>query len=92
MLPLITHYNRRFRNTKIYPLYLYTEELLGQHGFHRYDSRRVDPHGFTMEFFDSVTKRLQTRIITENPFPPVDTITSDCIVLEQAPIDTNLYF
>ena len=67
-LPLITHYDRRFRNTKIYPLYLYTEELLQQHGFHRPDHRRVDPHGFTMNFFNTVTNRLQTRILTEAPW------------------------
>ena len=72
MLPLITHYNRRFRGTKVYPLYLYTEELLAEHGFHRYDSRRVDPHGFTMDFFQSVLGRLQTRVITEHPFSPAD--------------------
>ncbi|MDR2542411.1 MAG: CapA family protein [Treponema sp.] len=76
MIPLITHYDRRFRNTKVYPLHLYTEELLASHGFWRYDSRRVDPAGFTMGFFNSVMDRVQTKVITENPFAP-------------APIDTN---
>jgi len=68
MLPLITHYDNRWSNTKVYPLYAYTEELLRTHGFHRYDHRRVDPRGFTMDFFQSTANRLNTRIFTEAPW------------------------
>ncbi|MCL2412086.1 MAG: CapA family protein [Treponema sp.] len=91
VLPLITHYNRRFRGTKVYPLFLYTEELLAEHGFHRYDPRRVAPYGFTMEFFQTVTERLQTRIITRNPFLPRGQVENNLIdILTQIWIFSNL--
>ncbi|MCL2442571.1 MAG: CapA family protein [Treponema sp.] len=62
MIPVITHYDRSFRNTKAYPLYLYTEELLNNHG-HRNTDRTM-----TMDFFYNVLNRLNTKIIMENPF------------------------
>jgi len=62
ILPVITHYSRSFANTKIYPLYLYTEDLLSMHGLRSRDSM------LDMEFFDSVIKRLDAKIITQNPF------------------------
>ena len=62
MIPVITHYDRSFRNTKAYPLYLYTEELLNNHG-HRNADRTM-----TMDFFYNVLNRLNTKIIMENPF------------------------
>ncbi|MCL2212077.1 MAG: CapA family protein [Treponema sp.] len=58
MLPVITHYDRSFQNTKIYPLYAYTEELLSEHGL----------KNISMEFFNNVTKRLNINIITQNPY------------------------
>jgi len=58
LLPVITHYDRSFQNTKIYPLYAYTEELIAEHGL-----RNV-----SMEFFNNVTKRLNIKIITKDPF------------------------
>ena len=63
MIPLVTHFDRSFKNTKIYPLYEYTEELLAVHGL------RWRPAGaITLSFFNNVLTRLKTEIITENPF------------------------
>ena len=58
LLPVITHYDRSFRNTKIYPLYAYTDELAASHGL-----RNV-----SMEFFTGVLNRLNIKIIKQNPF------------------------
>jgi len=57
LIPVITHYNRSFQNTKIYPLYAYTEELIAEHGL-----RNV-----SMDFFKGVLNRLNINIITQNP-------------------------
>jgi len=62
MIPLITHYNQSFNNTKIYPLYAYTDELLAEHGLKNFGA------GLSMDFFYGVTKRLNTKIIMHNPF------------------------
>ena len=62
MLPIITHYDRNFRNTKLYPLYAYTEELLNSHRLLN------EGAGLSYEFFNAVTGRLKTQIITQNPF------------------------
>jgi len=62
LLPVITHYNRSFNNTKVYPFYAYTEELLAEHGLKNFGP------GLSMEFFFGVTKRLNTKIIMHNPF------------------------
>ena len=62
MIPVITHYDRSFKNTKIYPLYEYTEELMNSHGL-----RNSGP-GLSMEFFNSTAQRLNTKIHTNNPF------------------------
>jgi len=62
LLPVITHYNRSFNNTKIYPFYAYTEELLAEHGLKNFGP------GLSMDFFYGVTKRLNTKIIMHDPF------------------------
>jgi hypothetical protein len=62
MIPVITHYDRSFKNTKIYPLYEYTEELMNSHGL-----RNSGP-GLSMDFFNSTAQRLNTKIHTNNPF------------------------
>lgn len=62
MIPVICHFDRNLRNTKIYPLYSYTEELLENHAL------KNSGAGLTMNFFYSVTNRLNTRIIMHNPF------------------------
>lgn len=62
-LPVVTHFDLNIRNYRIYPLWMYNQELLENHGFRRYDMQ-----GFTMEFFYSVLDRVQTDIIMKNPF------------------------
>ena len=62
MIPVITHYDRNFRNTKLYPLYAYTEELLANHRL------KNEGPGLSMDFFRGVTNRLNVKIITQNPF------------------------
>jgi len=60
MIPVICHYDRSFRNTKMYPLYVYTEELARNHG--------LSNAGLSMDFFYGVLNRLNTKIIMQNPF------------------------
>ncbi|MCL2809152.1 MAG: CapA family protein [Treponema sp.] len=62
MIPVVTHYDRGFRNTKLYPLYMYTDELVDTHGL------RYAGAGLTMNFFYTVMERLNTKIIMYNPF------------------------
>jgi len=62
ILPIITHYDRNFRNTKLYPLYAYTEELINSHRL------KNEGPGLSFEFFKGVTDRLNTNIITHDPF------------------------
>ena len=63
LIPVITHYDNSFRNTKVYPLWAYTEELLEEHGL----KIRQDPD-ISIEFFNDVLERIQTKIIMFNPF------------------------
>jgi len=63
MIPLVTHFDRSFRNTKVYPLYAYTEELLAVHGLRW---RAAGP--ITLNFFNNVLNRMKVKIITEYPF------------------------
>ena len=62
LLPVITHFDRRFANTKIYPLYSYSQELLLNHRL------KNDENTLTMDFFYSVFDRLNAKIIMEYPF------------------------
>jgi len=62
ILPVITHYNSSYNNTKIYPFFAYTEELLAAHGLKNHGA------GLSTEFFLGVTKRLNTKIIMHDPF------------------------
>jgi poly-gamma-glutamate synthesis protein (capsule biosynthesis protein) len=66
IIPVITHYDRSFSNTKIYPLYSYTEELLNAHAL------KNTGNGLSFEFFNTVTGRLNTQIIKGNPFAAQD--------------------
>ena len=66
MIPLITHFEQsRFRDTKIYTLYNYTEELLKLHGLR---TRPAEPKPITMNYFYNVLNRLHTKIIMHDPF------------------------
>ncbi|MCL2277612.1 MAG: CapA family protein [Treponema sp.] len=62
-MPVITHYDRNFANTKIYPLNSYSRELLVNHGYLIHDDNSL-----TMDFFYNVLNRLNTPIIMENPY------------------------
>jgi poly-gamma-glutamate synthesis protein (capsule biosynthesis protein) len=62
IIPVITHFDRGFNNTKIYPLYSYTEELLNAHALKNYGS------GLSFEFFNTVTDRLNTQVFRSDPF------------------------
>jgi poly-gamma-glutamate synthesis protein (capsule biosynthesis protein) len=63
VLPVVSHFDLDIRNYRVYPLWLYTQELLENHGFRKYD-----PEGFTIDFFYSVLDRLKTNVIMNNPF------------------------
>jgi poly-gamma-glutamate synthesis protein (capsule biosynthesis protein) len=64
IIPVITHYERNQKNTKIYPLYSYTEELLNAHALKNLGS------GLSFDFFKTVTDRLNTQVFKSNPFSP----------------------
>ena len=63
MIPVVTHYDRYFNNTKIYPLLIYSQEKLREHGLRIHN----DPN-LSMNFFYSVLNRVNARIILDNPF------------------------
>jgi poly-gamma-glutamate synthesis protein (capsule biosynthesis protein) len=60
MIPVICHFDRGFINTKVYPLYSYTEELLKNHALKNKD--------LTMDSFYTILKRMETKIFMHNPF------------------------
>jgi poly-gamma-glutamate synthesis protein (capsule biosynthesis protein) len=62
LIPVVTHIERGFTNTKIYPLYSYTQELLDKHLL------RITDKTMDLEFFNDVLSKLNTKIITNNPF------------------------
>jgi poly-gamma-glutamate synthesis protein (capsule biosynthesis protein) len=62
IIPVITHYDTAFSNTKIYPLYSYTEELLNKHGL------KSSGDGLSFAFFNGVTDRLNAQIFKGAPF------------------------
>jgi len=62
LIPVITHYDRSFKNTKIYPLYSYTEELLNAHALKNFEG------GLSFAFFNGVTDRLNVQIFNSSPF------------------------
>jgi poly-gamma-glutamate synthesis protein (capsule biosynthesis protein) len=68
IIPVITHYDRSYKNTKIYPLYSYTEELLNAHALKNFEK------GLSFEFFNGVTDRLNAPIIRSEPFATADLI------------------
>jgi poly-gamma-glutamate synthesis protein (capsule biosynthesis protein) len=62
LIPTVTHYDQGFLNTKVYPLYSYTEELLEKHHLRPID-KTMD-----FKFFNDVTSKLNVKLITSNPF------------------------
>ena len=62
MIPIVTHFEPGYVNTKVYPFYSYTQEILNRHLLHHRD-RNMD-----FEYFKSVLNRLDTKIFMFNPF------------------------
>jgi poly-gamma-glutamate synthesis protein (capsule biosynthesis protein) len=62
LIPVVCHYDRGFVNTKVYPLYSYSEEMLEKHG------ARFEDEEMTFAYFNSVLDQLETEIITRDPF------------------------
>jgi poly-gamma-glutamate synthesis protein (capsule biosynthesis protein) len=62
LIPVVCHYDRGFTNTKAYPLYSYSEEMLEKHG------ARAEDDEMTFTYFNSVLDKLGTNIILSDPF------------------------
>jgi len=62
LIPVVCHFDRSLADTKVYPLYSYTEELLKNH------RGRINDNDMTIDFFHSVMNRLQTNVLMEAPF------------------------
>jgi len=62
IIPVVCHFERGYTNTKVYPFYLYNEEILRSHHL-----RNID-RTLTLDFFNSIISRLGTNIIMHNPF------------------------
>jgi poly-gamma-glutamate synthesis protein (capsule biosynthesis protein) len=61
LIPVVCHFERGYINTKVYPLYSYSEELLEKHALKNFDSE------LTINFFYSVLNQMKTKIIMHNP-------------------------
>jgi len=62
MIPVICHFDRGYVNTKVYPLYSYSEELLKNHAI------KDNNKDLTIASFYSILNRMETKIIMYNPF------------------------
>jgi len=62
LIPVVCHFENGFTNTKVYPLYAYTQELLEKHYLRRVDS------GMNFDSFKTVLNNLGTKMIMHNPF------------------------
>jgi poly-gamma-glutamate synthesis protein (capsule biosynthesis protein) len=62
MLPVICHFESNYKNTKVYPLYSYTQELLEKHLLFQFD-KKMD-----VNYFYSILTRLKTKMIMHDPF------------------------
>jgi poly-gamma-glutamate synthesis protein (capsule biosynthesis protein) len=62
LIPVICHFEHGYKNTKVYPIYDYTEELLNKHLLKLWDK------DMNFNFFHSILRRLDTKIIMYNPF------------------------
>ncbi|MDR0302421.1 MAG: CapA family protein [Treponema sp.] len=62
IIPVVCHFDSGYINTKVYPLYSYSEELLEKHALKGKES------GLTIDFFHSILNQLETKIITSDPF------------------------
>ena len=62
LIPTVCHFEQGFTNTRVYPLYAYTEELLEKHMLRQLD-REMD-----FGFFNSIIFNLGTKLIMHDPF------------------------
>jgi poly-gamma-glutamate synthesis protein (capsule biosynthesis protein) len=62
LVPVVCHFDSGFSNTKAYPLYSYSRELLNRHAIRGRDNT------FTLDYINSYLGRLNTRIYTQSPF------------------------
>jgi len=62
IIPVICHFERSFLNTKVYPIYLYNDELLKKHLLHIEDSE------MDYRFMYSIISNLGTKFIRRDPF------------------------
>ncbi len=62
MIPVVCHFEQSYKNTKVYPLYSYTEELLAKHLLKSRDK------SMDFDFFNSILNQLGTKLIMKNPF------------------------
>jgi poly-gamma-glutamate synthesis protein (capsule biosynthesis protein) len=77
LIPVICHFEQGYKNTKVYPIYEYTEELLEKHILKTRDN------DMDFNFFHSVLRKLDTKIIMYNPFPSTEGTLSEMEVYEQ---------
>ncbi|MDR0553244.1 MAG: CapA family protein [Treponema sp.] len=62
LLPVVTHYEQGYTNTRVFPLYAYSKELMERHRLYTRDQE------FRQEFFAARLEKLHARLIMENPF------------------------
>jgi poly-gamma-glutamate synthesis protein (capsule biosynthesis protein) len=62
LIPVVCHFEQGYVNTRVYPLYSYTQELLEKHNLRRIDSN------MDYDFFKSVLLNIGTKMIMYNPF------------------------
>jgi len=62
LIPVVCHFEAGYRNTTVYPFYLYSEELLKKHILVNFDRET------TFGSFNYILNRLDTKIIMRNPF------------------------
>jgi poly-gamma-glutamate synthesis protein (capsule biosynthesis protein) len=62
IIPVICHFEQYYVNTKVYPIYLYNEELLEKHLIRRMD-REMD-----YSFINTLISSLGTELIMRDPF------------------------
>ena len=62
ILPVVCHFERYFTNTKVYPLYSYSQELLDKHYLKILD-RDID-----FDFFNSILFNMRTKLVMDSFF------------------------
>jgi len=62
LIPVVCHFETGYRNTTVYPFYLYTEDLLKKHILVNFDRET------SFGSFNYILNRMNTKIIMRNPF------------------------